>query len=89
MKYREYKEVKSEYLRKFDSYDEMLDFFNNNDYQHFDDIYDLLDYVDGFYVVFEVGYCMDIYLRTDGKKFNRELLEAIAFYDVVSDGLVL
>lgn len=86
MTYKEFVNFRENYLLKFDSYDELLGFFNNQDYQHFDNCYELLNYIDGYFVTFDIGCCSVIYLRTDGEKFDKELFDLIVCYEILSYG---
>ena len=86
MTYKEFVNFRENYLLKFDSYDELLDFFNKEDYQNFDSLDALIDYIDGYFVTFDIGCCSVIYLRTDGKKFDKELFDLIVRYDILSYG---
>ena len=86
MTFKEFVDFRENYLLKFDSYDELLDFFNNEDHQHFDSLNDLVDYIYGYFVTFDIGYCTVIYLRTDGKKFTKELIDLIVYHDTMSVG---
>ena len=86
MTFKEFRDFRENYLLKFDSYDELLDFFNNEDHQHFDSLNDLVDYIDGYFVTFDIGYCSVVYLRTDGKKFTKELVGSIVYHEIMSVG---
>ena len=86
MTFKEFVNFRENYLLKFDSYDELLDFFNKEDYQNFDSLDALIDYIDGYFITFDIGCCSVIYLRTDGKKFTKELIDLIVYHEILSVG---
>ena len=58
----------------------------DKDLTDFDSFNDLIDYIDDYFVTFDIGYCSVIYLRTDGKKFTKELVDTIVYHEILAYG---